>query len=138
MQRTLCHIKPDAVKRGLVGQILSMIENSGLRIVALKRVRLTLAQAQGFYQVHASRPFFDELTEYMCASPIVAAVLEGDNAVADYRALMGATAPAEAADGTIRQRFALSKGENSVHGSDAAETAAVEIAYFFNSLELVG
>lgn len=138
MQRTLCLIKPDAVRRDLAGTILSMIQGAGLRIVALKMLQLTKPQAEGFYHVHKERPFFGELTESMCSGPIVAAVLEAENAIPHYRELMGATDPAQADAGTIRKAHAVSKGENSVHGSDAPETAAFEIGYFFNAMELVG
>lgn len=138
MELTLCLIKPDAVRRDLVGSILYMIEKAGLKIVAMKMLKLDLALAQGFYHVHKERPFFGELTEYMASGPIVAVVLAGDNAIKRYRDLMGATDPAQAADGTIRKVHAISKGENSVHGSDAPETAAFEIGYFFNATELVG
>lgn len=137
-QRTLCLIKPDAVKRNLSGAILDLIQKQGLSVIALKMLRLTRAQAEGFYAVHRERPFFDSLAGYMCSGPIVAAVLEGDDAINRYRALMGATNPANAEEGTIRKLYAENVEANSVHGSDAPETAAVEIAYFFNQLELVG
>lgn len=137
-QRTFSIIKPDATKRNLTGAIAKKFEDAGLRIVASKRIQLTLAQAQAFYGVHKDRPFFGELTEYMISEPIVVQVLEGENAIAKNREVMGATNPADAADGTIRKEFALSIGENSVHGSDAPETAAEEIAFFFSGLELVG
>lgn len=136
IQRTLSIIKPDAVKRDLAGAILAMIQESGLKVVALKMIRLTKAQAEGFYAVHAARPFFASLTEYMCSGPVVVAILEGEEAIARYRALMGATNPANADEGTIRKRFALNIEENSVHGSDAPETAAFETGYFFSRLEL--
>lgn len=138
VQRTFSIIKPDATGRNITGAINSRIEASGLRIVAQKRLWLTKAQAEIFYEVHRSRPFYDELCSFMASGPIVAQVLEGENAIAKYREVMGATDPAEAAEGTIRAEFAQSKGENSVHGSDAVETAATEIAYFFSGLELVG
>jgi len=138
MNLTLCLIKPDAVRRNLIGSILYMIEKEGLTVVALKKVKLTKDQAEGFYHVHKERPFFGELTQQMSAGPIVAAVLAGDNAITRYRELMGATDPAQAAEGTIRKVFAVNKGENSVHGSDAPETAAFEISYFFNAMELAG
>jgi len=138
MEMTLCLIKPDAVRRNLVGGVLFMIEQAGLKVVAMKMVKLDKRLAEGFYHVHKERPFFGELTEYMASGPIVAAVLAGDNAIKRYRELMGATDPAQAADGTIRKVYALSKQENSVHGSDAPETAAFEISYFFNATELVG
>ncbi len=138
MQRTFSIIKPDATRRNLTGAINAKLEAAGLRIVAQKRMQLSLAQAQAFYDVHKERPFFGELTEFISSAPIVAQVLEGEDAIAKNREVMGATNPAEAADGTIRKEFALSIGENSVHGSDAAETAAVEIAYFFSGLEMVG
>ncbi|WP_095589135.1 nucleoside-diphosphate kinase [Actibacterium ureilyticum] len=138
IQRTFSIIKPDATKRNLTGAINAKIEAAGLRIVAQKRIHLTKAQAETFYGVHKDRPFFGELVEFMISEPIVAQVLEGENAIAAYREVMGATNPAEAADGTIRKEFAQSVGENSVHGSDAPETAAEEIAYFFSGLELVG
>jgi nucleoside-diphosphate kinase len=137
-QRTLSLIKPDATRRNLTGAISAKLEGAGLRIVAQKRLRLTRAEAEGFYAVHRERPFFAELTEFMSSGPIVAQVLEGEDAIARNREVMGATNPAEAAEGTIRKDFALSIGENSVHGSDAPETAAVEIAYFFSELEIVG
>lgn len=137
-QRTLCLIKPDAVKRNLSGAILDMIQKSGLTVVALKMLNLSEEEAQGFYAVHKERPFFNSLCSYMCSGPIVAAVLQGDDAISKYRTLMGATNPANADEGTIRKRFAIDVESNSVHGSDAPETAAVEIAYFFSSMEMVG
>ena len=137
VQRTLCLIKPDAVKRGLSGAILDMIQQSALRVVALKMLHLTKSQAEGFYAVHKERPFFDSLTTYMSSGPIVAAVIEGDNAIDRYRTLMGATNPANAADGTIRKTYALDVEANSVHGSDAPETASIEIAYYFSTLEII-
>ncbi|WP_424931086.1 nucleoside-diphosphate kinase [Amaricoccus macauensis] len=138
IQRTFSIIKPDATRRNLTGAINAKLEAAGLRIIAQKRIHLSLAQAQEFYAVHRERPFFEELTEFMSSEPIVAQVLEGEDAIAKNREVMGATNPAEAEDGTIRKEFALSIGENSIHGSDAPETAAVEIAYFFSGLELVG
>jgi nucleoside-diphosphate kinase len=138
IQRTFSIIKPDATKRNLTGKIIAKFEEAGLRIVASKRIQLTLAQAQAFYGVHKDRPFFDELCEFMISEPIVVQVLEGEDAIAKNREVMGATNPAEADEGTIRKEFALSIGENSVHGSDAPETAAEEIAFFFSGLELVG
>ena len=138
VQRTLCLIKPDAVTRDLSGAILDLIQKSGLKVVALKMLRLTKGGAEGFYAVHKERPFFDSLTGYMSSGPIVAAVLEGEDAVARYRKLMGATNPANAEAGTIRKLYAVDVEANSVHGSDAPETAAVEIAYFFSSLEIAG
>jgi len=138
VQRTFSIIKPDATKRNLTGAIAAKFEEAGLRIIASKRIQLSLAQAQEFYGVHKDRPFFGELTEFMVSEPIVVQVLEGEDAIAKNREVMGATNPADAADGTIRKEFALSIGENSVHGSDAPETAAEEIAFFFSGLELVG
>jgi nucleoside-diphosphate kinase len=138
VQRTFSIIKPDATRRNLTGAINAKLEAGGLRIIAQKRIRLTLAQAQVFYAVHKERPFFAELTEFISSGPIVAQVLQGEDAIARNREVMGATNPAEAAAGTIRKEFALSIGENSVHGSDGPETAATEIAYFFSGLELVG
>jgi nucleoside-diphosphate kinase len=138
IQRTFSIIKPDATRRDLTGAINAKLEAAGLRIVAQKRIQLTLAQAQAFYVVHKDRPFFGELTDFMSSGPIVAQVLEGEDAVAKNREIMGATNPAEADAGTIRKEFALSIGENSVHGSDAPDTAASEIAYFFSGLEIVG
>ncbi|MBD3624882.1 MAG: nucleoside-diphosphate kinase [Rhodobacteraceae bacterium] len=137
-QRTFSMIKPDATKRNLTGKINAKLEEAGLRIIAQKRVHLTPAQAGQFYAVHKDRPFYGELVEFMSSGPIVAQVLEGEDAVAKNREVMGATNPAEAADGTIRKDFALSIGENSVHGSDAPDTAAEEISFFFSGLELVG
>ncbi|ETW14620.1 multifunctional nucleoside diphosphate kinase/apyrimidinic endonuclease/3'-phosphodiesterase [Roseivivax marinus] len=137
-ERTLSIIKPDATKRNLTGKINAKFEEAGLRIVAQKRIQLTKAQAGEFYKVHAERPFYDELCEFMVSAPVVVQVLEGENAIAKNREVMGATNPADAAEGTIRAEFAESVGENSVHGSDAPETAAEEIAFYFSGLEIVG
>ena len=133
-QRTLSIIKPDATEGNHIGEILAMVEAAGLKIIAMKMIHLSQEQAEGFYAVHKERPFFGELTEFMRRSPVVVSVLEGENAVAKYREVMGATNPAEAADGTIRKRFAKDVGENSVHGSDSAENAEIEIKFFFESL----
>ena len=138
IERTFSIIKPDATARSLTGAINAMIEKSGLRIVAQKRVLITRAQAETFYAVHRQRPFFGELVEFMISGPVVVQVLEGENAIARYRDLMGATDPAKAAPDTIRKAFAKSIGENSVHGSDAADTAAQEISQFFAGNEIVG
>lgn len=138
IQRTFSIIKPDATARNLTGAINAKLEAAGLRIVAQKRIHLSLAQAQEFYAVHSERPFFGELTEFMASAPIVAQVLEGEDAILKNREVMGATNPADAAEGTIRKEFALSLGENSIHGSDGEDTAATEIAFFFSGLELVG
>ena len=136
--RTFSIIKPDATRRNLTGAVTKLLEEAGLRVVASKRIHMTKEQAEGFYAVHKERPFFGELVEFMTSGPVVVQVLEGEDAVARNRKVMGATNPADAAPGTIRAEFAESVGENSVHGSDAPETAAVEIAYFFSGLELVG
>ena len=136
--RTFSIIKPDATKRNLTGAINAKLEAAGLRIVAQKRIHMTKAQAEKFYEVHAERPFYGELTEFMCSEPVIVQVLEGEDAVATNRKVMGATNPAEADEGTIRKEFALSIGENSVHGSDSDENAAIEMAYFFAGIELVG
>ena len=138
VERTLSIIKPDATRRNLTGKINAKFEEAGLRIVAQKRIQLTKAQAGEFYKVHAERPFYDELCEFMASEPVVVQVLEGEGAIAKNREVMGATNPADAAPGTVRAEFAESIGENSVHGSDAPETAAVEIAYFFAGCEIVG
>ncbi|QLA16701.1 nucleoside-diphosphate kinase [Desulfolutivibrio sulfoxidireducens] len=138
MQRTLSIIKPDAVSRNLGGAILKMIQDSGLRIVAMKMIHLSKAQAEGFYHVHKARPFFADLTTFMSSGPVVVAILEGEDAIVKYRTLMGATNPANAEEGTIRKLYALDIEKNSVHGSDAPETAAFETAYFFSGLEIVG
>lgn len=138
VERTLSIIKPDATKRNLTGKINQKFEDAGLRIVAQKRIHLTPAQAGKFYEVHKDRPFFAELRDFMASGPVVVQVLEGENAIAKNREVMGATNPADAAPGTIRKEFATSVGENSVHGSDAPETAREEIAFFFSGLELVG
>jgi len=137
-ERTFSMIKPDATKRNLTGAITKKFEDAGLRIVASKRVWMSLREAEGFYAVHKERPFFGELTEFMSSGPTIVQVLEGDNAIAKNREIMGATNPADADEGTIRKEFALSLGENSVHGSDAPETAAEEIAYWFSQTEIVG
>jgi nucleoside-diphosphate kinase len=138
LERTFSIIKPDATKRNLTGKIIAKFEDAGLRVVASKRVQLSRAQAEGFYAVHKARPFFGELVESMISAPVVLQVLEGENAILKNREIMGATNPANAAEGTIRKDFALSVGENSVHGSDAPETAAQEIKYFFSDIEIVG
>ncbi|MBK0326860.1 nucleoside-diphosphate kinase [Rhodobacteraceae bacterium F11138] len=138
LERTFSIIKPDATRRNLTGKINAKFEDAGLRIVAQKRIHMSKAQAGVFYEVHKERPFYDELCEFMSSEPVVVQVLEGENAISKNREIMGATNPADAAPGTIRAEFAESVGENSVHGSDAPETAAVEIAYFFSGLELVG
>ena len=138
VQRTFSIIKPDATARNLTGGVNAVIEKAGLRIVAQKRIHMTKAQAEAFYAVHSARPFFGELVDFMISAPVVVQVLEGDNAIAKYRDVMGATNPANAAEGTIRKLFAKSVGENSVHGSDAPETAAMEIAQFFSANEIVG
>jgi nucleoside-diphosphate kinase len=137
-ERTFSIIKPDATRRNLTGVINSMIEGAGLRIVAQRRLRMTRPQAEAFYAVHRERPFFAELVEFMTSGPVVVQVLEGENAIAKYRDVMGATDPAKAAAGTVRKTLALSVGENSVHGSDGPETAAQEIAQFFTPEEIVG
>ena len=137
-EQTLSIIKPDATKRNLTGQINAMLESAGLRIVAQKRLRLTVPQAELFYEVHKDRPFYGELCEFMASGPVVVQVLEGENAISVNRDVMGATNPADAVDGTVRKRFALSLGENSVHGSDGPETAVAEIGFFFSKIELVG
>jgi nucleoside-diphosphate kinase len=138
VERTFSMIKPDATRRNLTGKIVARLEEAGLRVVAQKRVWMSRKQAEGFYAVHRGRPFFDELCDFMSSGPTVAQVLEGENAVAKNREVMGATDPAKAAPGTIRKDFAQSIGENSVHGSDAPETAAQEIAYWFSEIEIVG
>jgi nucleoside-diphosphate kinase len=138
IERTFSIIKPDATNRNLTGAINAVIEKAGLRIVAQKRIRMTREQAETFYAVHRERSFFGELVSFMISAPVVVQVLEGEDAVRRYREVMGATNPANAADGTIRKLFAQSVGENSVHGSDAPETAKVEIAQFFSENEIVG
>ena len=135
-ERTLSIIKPDATKRNLTGAINAVIEKSGLRIVAQKRIWLSEGQAQGFYAVHKERPFFNDLVSFMISGPVVVQALEGDNAVAKYRDVMGATNPANAAPGTIRAEFATSITENAVHGSDGPDTARTEIAFFFKDSEI--
>jgi len=137
-ERTLSIIKPDATRRDLTGRINARFEEAGLRIIAQKRLRLTREQAEGFYAVHAKRPFFDDLCRFMTSGPVVVQVLEGEDAVARNREIMGATNPANAAAGTIRKDFAESIEANSVHGSDSAENARTEIAYFFSAIEIVG
>jgi len=137
-ERTFSIIKPDATRRNITGKINAVIEGAGLRIVAQKRLHLARAQAEAFYAVHKARPFYDDLCKFMISGPVVVQVLEGDNAIAKYRDVMGATDPAKAADGTIRKLHAKSIGENSVHGSDAADTAKQEIAQFFAGNEIVG
>jgi nucleoside-diphosphate kinase len=137
IERTFSIIKPDATARNLTGAINAIIEGAGLRIVAQKRVRITREQAEAFYAVHRERPFFRDLVDFMISGPVVVQVLEGENAIAKYRDIMGATDPAKAADGTIRKLHARSIGENSVHGSDASDTAVKEIAQFFSENEIV-
>lgn len=137
MQRTLSIIKPDAVMRNITGKVNAMIEDAGLRIVAQKRILLTAAQAEEFYGEHKDKAFFGGLVEYMTSAPIVVQVLEGEDAIANYRKIMGATNPAVAEDGTIRKTFALSITQNTVHGSDSEESAKREISFFFNHIEIV-
>lgn len=138
VERTFSILKPDATARNLTGAINAMIERAGLRIVAQKRIRMSRSDAEKFYEVHKARPFFGELVDFMISGPVVVQVLEGENAIAKYRDVMGATDPAKAADGTIRKTHSKSVGENSVHGSDAADTAKKEIAQFFTDKEIVG
>ncbi len=138
LERTLSIIKPDATRRNLTGQINARFEDAGLRIVAQRRVRLTQKQAEGFYAVHRERAFFNDLVEFMTSGPVVVQVLEGENAVAHNREIMGATNPANADEGTIRKDFAESIEANSVHGSDSPENAEIEIRYFFSDLDIVG
>ena len=138
LERTFSIIKPDATRRNLTGKVNALLEGGGLRIIAQKRIQLSKAQAETFYGVHKERPFFNDLVKFMTSGPIVAQVLEGENAVARNREIMGATNPANAAEGTIRKTFAESIEANSAHGSDSLENAAIEIAYFFSGLELVG
>ncbi|MGE0407769.1 MAG: nucleoside-diphosphate kinase [Amphiplicatus sp.] len=138
LERTFSIIKPDATRRNITGKIIAKLEEGGLRVIASKRIRMTKNQAEGFYAVHKGRPFFDELVAFMISEPVVVQVLEGANAVARNREIMGATNPKDAAPGTIRKEFALSIGENSVHGSDGPDTARQEIEYFFSKDEIVG
>tara|TARA_A100001037_G_C15003503_1_gene568228 strand:+ start:116 stop:538 length:423 start_codon:yes stop_codon:yes gene_type:complete len=138
VERTLSIIKPDATRRNLTGQINARFEDAGLRIVAQRRLHMTRAQAEGFYAVHKERAFFDELCDFMCSGPVVVQVLEGENAITANREIMGATNPANAEEGTIRKDFGESIEANSVHGSDAPETAATEISYFFRELDIIG
>lgn len=136
--RTFSIIKPDATKRNLTGAVTKMLEEAGLRVVASKRIHMTREQAEGFYAVHKERPFFGELVDFMMSEPVVVQVLEGEDAVAKNREVMGATNPADADEGTIRKEFALSIGENTVHGSDSEENAKIEIEFFFTPEEIVG
>ncbi len=138
LERTFSIIKPDATRRNITGKIIAKLEEGGLRVVASKRIRMSREQAEGFYAVHKERPFFGELVEFMMSEPVVVQVLEGENAIAKNREIMGATNPAEAKPGTIRAEFAESIGENSVHGSDGPDTAAQEIEFFFSKDEIVG
>ena len=138
IQRTFYIIKPAAPARSLEGKILAHIQGAGLNVVAMKKIRMTKEQAEGFYYVHRERPFFQSLIEFMTSGPVVCSILEGENAIETYRTIMGATNPADAAEGTIRKEFAENIEANSVHGSDAPETAQYEINYFFNNLEITG
>jgi nucleoside-diphosphate kinase len=138
VERTLSIVKPDAVAKGATGEILALIQKSGLEIIALKMLQLDVDTAQGFYAVHKERPFYGELVAFMTSGPVVVSVLQGDDAIKRYRDLMGATNPADAADGTIRKAYAIDIEKNAVHGSDAPETAKIEIAYFFNANEIQG
>ncbi len=138
MERTLVMIKPDGVQRNLIGKIINIFEEKGLKVIALKKVRLSKEQAKAFYIVHKDRPFYEELTDYMSSGPVVAMVLEGEDAIKRVREIMGATDPAEAAEGTIRKLFGLDKGRNTVHGSDSPESASKEIPFFFSKFELIG
>lgn len=137
MERTFAIIKPDATAAGNAGAILTRIEKEGFKVIGLKKIQLTKKQAEGFYNVHKERPFFGELTDFMCSGPCIVMILEKDNAIKDWRGLMGATNPAEAEEGTLRKEFGKSIDNNATHGSDAPETAAYEMAFFFSELELV-
>ncbi len=137
-ERTFSIVKPDATRRNLTGKVNAVIDDAGLRIVAQRRIKMSRAQAEKFYEIHKERPFFGELVDFMISEPVVVQVLEGDNAVARYREVMGATNPANAAEGTIRKLYAESVGENSVHGSDSQENAELEIAQFFTDADIVG
>ena len=137
-ERTFSIIKPDATERNLTGKVNAVIEDAGLRIVAQRRIKMTRDQAEKFYEIHKERPFFGELVDFMTSGPVVVQVLEGDNAVARYREVMGATNPDQAAEGTIRKLYARNVGENSVHGSDSADNAKIEIAQFFTDDQIVG
>jgi nucleoside-diphosphate kinase len=137
VERTLAILKPDCVRKNLIGTVAAHLEKAGFRIVAMKKVRLTKVSAGGFYAVHKGRPFYDSLVEFMSSGPCVPIVLEKDNAVADFRKTIGATDPKEAADGTVRKLYADNKGENIVHGSDSPENARIEIGYFFSEKELI-
>ena len=138
MQRTLSIIKPDATKRNITGSINKIIEDGGLRIIAQKRIKLTTKQAKDFYNVHSDRPFFNDLVDYMCSEPVIVQILEGENAIDNYRVIMGATNPNDADSGTIRKIHALNIQENSVHGSDSEENATIEILFFFEEKEIIG
>ena len=138
MERTFSIIKPDATERNIIGGIIAMLEGAGLKVIAQKKIRMTKEQAEEFYAVHKERPFFNDLVKYMCSGPVVAQVLEGKDAVALNRKVMGATNPKEAADGTIRKAYGLNIEENSVHGSDSKENAELEIKFFFKPEEIVG
>ncbi len=138
MERTLCIIKPDAVSKGLAGQILSKIISEGLKVIGLRMLHLSQSEAEGFYAVHRERPFFSDLVSFMTSGPIIVVALEGKDAIARYRKLMGATDPAKADDGTLRKLYAESIQNNAVHGSDGPDTAKIEIAYFFSAVDLVG
>jgi nucleoside-diphosphate kinase len=135
-ERTLSIIKPDAVKKGVIGEIFKAFEDNGLKIVATKMIHMDKRTAEGFYNVHKGKPFFDELIEFMTSGPVVVSVLEGEDAIQRHRKIMGATNPAEAEEGTLRKRFATSIGENAVHGSDGPDTAKYEINHFFNFMEI--
>ncbi len=137
MEKTLAIIKPDAVERNIIGEIIKEIEKEGLTISAMKMIHMTKAQAEGFYYVHRGKPFFDSLNDYMSSGPVVVMVLSGENAIERWRKLMGATDPAKAEEGTIRKRFGINIERNSVHGSDSPESAKYEVSYFFNALEIV-
>ncbi|MCB9745971.1 MAG: nucleoside-diphosphate kinase [Alphaproteobacteria bacterium] len=136
IERTLSIIKPDAVAKGVIGKIVAHLEAAGLRIAAMRKIHMSQRVAEGFYAVHKERPFFGELTEFMSSGPSVVMVLEGEDAIKHYREVMGATNPAQAAEGTLRKLYASSIGENAVHGSDSAENAKIEIAYFFRDIEI--
>ncbi|HTK82687.1 MAG TPA: nucleoside-diphosphate kinase [Bacteroidota bacterium] len=137
MERTLCILKPDCVRKNLTGEVLARIEKAGFKILGMKKVKLTKETAGGFYAVHKGRPFFDSLVEFMSSGPCVPIALEKENAIADYRALIGATDPKDAAPGTIRKLYADNKGENIAHGSDSVENGKIEIAYFFSEREII-